>query len=92
MVWESLSAGQKIALYGFILLTVLIYALLTKVRFFGRAVIPLAYRILIALFFPVVFALLFVFGAVLLGLIFALILVFVLLVFLSGKRIKIKRI
>ncbi len=92
MVWETLSMGQKIGLYVFIVLAFFIFAVLSRLRFFGRTVLSLPYRILIAVLFPVIFVLLFVIGAFLVGFVFLLILALLVFTLLSGRKMHIKRI
>jgi len=72
MVWEELSLLQKIGVYGFVLAALFAYAKMSHLRIHGHT-LPFPYRVGIALFFPLVFMVFFLFGAVLL--VFILILV-----------------
>ncbi len=92
MVWEALGLWEKIALYGFVLIALLVYVLLSRLRFFGRTLIPLPYRICIALLFPLLFVIFLFAGAVLLGLLLTLLVIVLLLVMFGKRKIKIRRI
>lgn len=92
MVWESLTPWQKIIAYGFIVIALFLYAVLSRIRINGRSLIPTAYRLFLAVLFPFAFVLLFVFGTILLGLTAMIIVIFLLFTLLGRKRIKIKRI
>lgn len=91
MVWEALGAWEKIALYGFILLALFIYVLLSRLRFFGRTLVPVPYRIAIALLFPLLFVVFLLAGVFLLGILLILVVILLLLVLFGKRKIKIRR-
>ena len=79
---------QKIGLFGLLLLVLFIYVQLSKIRINGRLLIPLKYRILTAVFFPVLFGVLFLVGAVLLAIVLAAVLVFAVLTMIHKRKVK----
>tara|TARA_Y100000310_G_scaffold167429_1_gene167174 strand:- start:101 stop:430 length:330 start_codon:yes stop_codon:yes gene_type:complete len=84
----GMSLGQKILAYTFLLVGLYIFVKTGKLRILGRPVIPMKWRITLALFFPVLFAVGLVFGAVILGVAFAMIAVAVILSIFTGRKIK----
>ena len=92
MVWENLSVAQRWGIYGFIFTALLVFTLLSRLNIRGMPLLALRTRILLALFFPVVIVLAFVFGALLFGLA-ALLLAGLFLYLLFGrKRVVLQRI
>ena len=79
---------QKITAYAFILAGLFIFVKTGKLRIMGRPIIPMKWRITLALFFPVLFGLGLVFGAVILGVAFTMIAVAVLLSIFTGRKLK----
>jgi len=78
----------KVFIYAFILLMIYIFVKLTNLRFFGRPVLNIKWRIAIALLFPIVLVIGLLFGAV----IFAIVLVILLVLYIGslfGKKRKI---
>ena len=84
----GMSLGQKILAYTFLLVGLYIFVKTGKLRILGRPVIPMKWRITLALFFPVLFGLGLVFGAVILGVAFTMIAVAVLLSIFTGRKLK----
>ena len=83
---------QKILAYAFLLIGLFIFVKTGKLRIMGRQVIPMKYRIALALFFPVIFTVALFFGAVILGLAIAVIALLAILSIFSGKKPKLPRI
>lgn len=82
---------QKIAAYAFLLIGLLIFVKTSRLRILGRPVIPLKWRIGLALFFPVIFALGILFGAIFLGIGAALFGIAILAGIFTGKKPKLPR-
>jgi hypothetical protein len=87
----NMSLGQKIAAYAFLLAGLFIFVKTGKLRIMGRPVIPMKWRITLALFFPIIFGLGIVFGAAALGILIALIAFTALIGIFSGKKPKIPK-
>lgn len=57
----------RVLIYVLILIVIYIFVKLTNLKFFGKPVLSLKWRIIIALFFPVILILGIVFGALIFG-------------------------
>ena len=79
---------QKITAYAFLLVGLLIFVQTGKIRIFGKSLIPMKWRIGLALLFPVIFVLGILFGAVILGIGIALLGIAMLSSILTGKKPK----
>ena len=84
MVWEALVLWQKLVLYGLILGALFVYVRMSQVKVGSRPLIPLQYRIALAVLFPVILGLIVVFSSFVL----ALVAVGLLLLFAVGKITK----
>ena len=87
----GMSLGQKILAYTFLLVGLYIFVKTGKLRILGRPVIPMKWRITLALFFPVLFAVGLVFGAVIFGVLITMLLVAFALSIFTGKKPKLPR-
>ena len=67
MVWEQIPLWQRLLLYGFILIALFIYVKTSQLKVLGKPLIPLRWRILLALFFPLIFIVGLAFGALLIA-------------------------
>ena len=88
MVWEQLGLWERITVYGLIVAALFVFAMLSKLKINGRPVLSLKYRILIALLFPLLLVLLFLFGAVVIGVIVLALIVIFIIGLLNNKKIK----
>ncbi len=84
----GMTFGQKILAYAFLLIGLYIFVKTGKIRIFNRPVIPMKWRITLALFFPILFILGLVFGAIILGIAFTMIAVAVLISIFTGRKLK----
>lgn len=92
MVWEQLDLWKKILLYGFVLIALFVYAKLSNLKVRNVPLVPLHYRIFLALFFPFILVLFFFFGAALLTFVLLIAFIIYILSLLQKRRIRIKRI
>jgi len=63
----ELAAWQKIVLYLLLLLSLYIFVKTSQIKINNKPILKLKYRILIAVFFPVIFALAFIAGSIIIG-------------------------
>lgn len=85
MLWDQLPLWQKIALYTLLLIALFVYVKATKLSINGRPLISTKYRVMLALFFPLLLLLAIFLGALILALI--LVILFILfLLSLFGRR------
>ena len=89
--WDNLQLWQQLLIYGFILLAFYIYTKLSRISIGRYPLIPKRYRIIIALLFPFIFALMFFFGTILLSLLLAIIFIASIILLASKKKIKIRK-
>ena len=82
---------QKVLGYTFLLLGLAIYVQTGKLKVMGRALIPNKWRIILALFFPVIFAIGIVFGAVIFGALIVILIMGTIISLLSGKKPKLPK-
>jgi hypothetical protein len=82
---------QKILGYTFLLLGLAIYVQTGKLKVMGRAIIPNKWRIILALFFPVIFAIGIVFGAVIFGALIVILIMGTIISLISGKKPKLPK-
>jgi len=82
---------QKLTAYAFLLIGLFIFVKTSKLKILGRPVIPLKYRISLALFFPILFVLGIVFGAVIFGILITMLLVAFALSIFTGKKPKLPK-
>jgi hypothetical protein len=83
---------QKIAAYSFMLIGLFIFVKTGKARILGKPIIPMKWRIAFALFFPLIFVLGIVFGAVILGIAIALLTLATIIGIFTGRKPKLPRI
>jgi len=84
----SMPVWQKVLAYAFLLIGMFIFVKTGKLRIFNYPVIPLGWRIALALFFPVIFILGIFFGALILGFGIAAFIILGLFSIFTGKKIK----
>ncbi len=82
---------QKVLGYVFILLGLFIYVKTSKLRVAGRQLIPLRWRIAVSLFFPLIFALAIVFGALIIGFLLITLTLGILFSILTGRKPKLPK-
>ena len=82
----TLELWQKVVLYLLFLLSIFVFVQTSKLRINNMPLIKLKYRILLALFFPVILGLVFIIGSVFIGLIAAIILLFTLRSYFLRKK------
>ena len=92
MVWENLTLLQRWGIYGFILGSTAVFALLSQLRIRGVTLLSLRTRILLAIFFPIILLLMVAFGLFLIGVIALAALLLLLYLLFSRKRLVIKKI
>lgn len=76
----------KLLIYALILIIIYIFVKLTKFNIFGKQILSLKWRIVIALLFPVILIIGLVFGALIFGIILVIFLLFYLSSLLGRKR------
>jgi len=77
---------QKLVLYGALLVGLFIFVKTGKVAIFGHQLIPMKWRITLAVFFPIIVVLGIIFGALILGLLVALLAVGTVMALVTGKK------
>jgi len=87
----NLQLWQKIALYVLILLSIFVFVQTSKLKINNVPIIKLKYRILLALFFPLIILLAFILGSIFIGLIVGIIAIFTLRSYLLRKKMDIER-
>jgi len=78
----NLELWQEIVIYIFLIISAYIFAKMSRIEINGIKLIGLKYRILLALFFPIILVLIIVFSSVILSLILTVVFVIILLSFL----------
>jgi len=81
----EITLWQKIILYALLLISLFIFVKLSKLRIFNRPLISLKYRIILALFFPLILIVAFFLGSLIIAIILSVIFISFLLSFLSRK-------
>lgn len=87
----SMPLWQKILGYTFLLIGLFIYVQTSKLKIMDRPIIPTKWRIALALFFPLIFVIGILFGAVIFGALIVLLIAGALLSLLSGKKPKLPK-
>ena len=87
----SMPLWQKILGYAFLLTGLFIYVQTSKIMITDRPVIPLKWRIALALLFPLIFAIGILFGAVIFGVLIVLLIGGALLSIFTGKKPKLPK-
>ncbi len=87
----SMPLWQKILGYVFLLIGLFIYVQTGKIKILGRPIIPTKWRVALALFFPLIFVVGILFGAVIFGALIVLLIAGALLSLLSGKKPKLPK-
>lgn len=81
----------KILFYIFVLIALFIYVKLSNIEINGVKLIKLKYRILLALFFPVLFVLFLLLSSVIIGIILTIIFIVLILILISRFKNKGKK-
>jgi len=79
----------RIVFYIFVFIALFIYVKVSQIRINGRSMIKLKYRILLALFFPLLFVLFLLIGSIIVGI--ALTVLFILGIWILLSRLGYKR-
>jgi len=80
----ELSLWQRLLLYAFILIALFIFVKVSQIKINGLPLVKLRYRILLALFFPILFVIFFLLGSFIIAIIL-LVLLIILLVYLLRR-------
>ena len=80
---------HKIALYILLLGAIFVLVKTSQLKTHGRTVIPLKYRIMLATFFPLIIALAFVLGTIILAIAFVAISILIIYSLFSKKKVRI---
>lgn len=83
---------MQILFFIFLFIAFLIYTKLSQIQIRGKKLIPLKYRLLIALAFPVLLVFFFFAGVFVIGLILTILFIFLLFFLLRRRRVYFKRI
>jgi hypothetical protein len=89
---STMPLWQKLTAYAFLLIGLFIFVKTGKLKIRGRPLIPMKYRIALALFFPVVFVTAIFFGAIILGVAIAALAILTVLSIFTGKRPRLPKI
>jgi hypothetical protein len=89
---STMPLWQKLTAYAFLLIGLFIFVKTGKLRVMGRPLIPMRYRVALALFFPVIFLIAIFFGALILGIAIAALAILTVLSIFTGKRPKFPKI
>ena len=82
---------QKIVLYALLLISIYIFVKTSQIKINNAPLIKLKYRILLALFFPIILGLAFIFGFILRSLILVVVFLGFLIPFSRRKKLVIRR-
>lgn len=89
-MFENLVLWQKLVLYAMVLIGIFIFVKTSQFKILGVPLIKLRYRIILALFFPMIFVILFIFGALLFALVLVVLLVLLLYSVFGKRKIRIR--
>jgi len=90
--WSSVPLWQRIIAYIFLLLSLYIFIKTSRLQIGGIKIIKLRYRIILALFFPIILILGLIFGAFLIGLAICVFILLLIAGFITGKKFRIRMI